>query len=190
MVRGHACIFMESLSNSRQGFRWAMKIRNSWWRIRRAPSFVSHPLSRSHDLCMTGLCIRAPCTLPFVLAPPVGSKTGQQRNTETPLTGEVCSPIRKHSPARPLLQLSENNFSPLLQTLRHQDASPTDSFQCDGKLRMRLYAYSRSTSKQTMTKTRVMSSKDGNVQIGSCRIVYNTADEGVLRTPPKQKYLD
>lgn len=35
----------------------------------RGPPFVCHPLSRSHDFCMTRLCIWAACTLPFVLPP-------------------------------------------------------------------------------------------------------------------------
>lgn len=36
-------IFLENLSNSRLGFRWAVKIRHSWWRIRKAPRlFTTH----------------------------------------------------------------------------------------------------------------------------------------------------
>lgn len=36
-------IFLENMSNSSLGFMWVMKIRNSWWRIRRAPRlFATH----------------------------------------------------------------------------------------------------------------------------------------------------
>lgn len=120
------------------GFRWVVKIRHSWWRIRRSPPFVCHPLSQSHDFCMTRLCIWTPRTLPFVPAHPVGSRRASS-STETPFTGSVCSPalLRTVRSAEhvPFLQLSGKNCFCAAATgiTTHEDTRSTSapwSFVC------------------------------------------------------------
>ena len=124
-----------------------MKIRHSWWRIRRSLPFVCHPLSRSHDFCMTRLCIWTPRTLPFVPAHPVGSRRASS-STEAPFTGSVCSPapLRTVRSAEhvPFLQLSGKTASAPLPPALRPTSSTRSASAPDRKFRVRILRRSMS----------------------------------------------
>lgn len=120
-------IFLENMSNPTQGFKWAMKIRTSWWRIRRAlrlfathwaslmisawPGFVS-------GLRALAFCSRAPGRQP----------TGQQQHRDSfhrhrLFSSSLLRTVRLPEHV-PVLQLSGNASAQLPLALRQRRVYP------------------------------------------------------------------
>lgn len=124
-------IFLENLSDSRLGFRWAVKI--SWWRIRRAPRLFATHWAGLMISAWPGFVseLRAHCLL---LSRPRwaadGPAAAQSLLSPAPFVLHRCS---ARSPEHvPLLQLSGNASAPLPLPLRPGTGEPA-VIQRDGE---------------------------------------------------------